>query len=652
MTSTAKTTKIHTIARLRPFLPNELTKVASNTTSLIQADTAEQAIRVNNPHKEGEIWNYPFGSVYGSNNSTKEIYENDVKDKLARIYDGVTFTIFAYGVTGSGKTFTMQGDNSKGGDGGLVGLVIRELFTRTPAPLKVSIQYLEIYKDDIYDLLVPRAQASKLTIKGTSTNEVVIAGLKTEILGGVDDFNKIYSKATQQRSTGSTNLNHSSSRSHSILTLLVETDLGPSIGTAVGKVNLVDLAGSENNKLTGADKDRLSESAAINKSLTTLGMVVEALNKSGDVRIPYRDTKLTRVLQPALGGSSLAMLVLNLSPNPTTLSDAVNSLNFATRTKKVECKVVENVRPAPPPATKRASMAGNGVAPRASVAGPGHKRGPSSSIPRSRFSFAGVPGNLPPALGIGSQGINLGLMDSKELDERIAKMVEEEVGRRLAAAAEKQPETAPVPAPEPTLAEVMEVEDIEMEDGEGREEELDLDRELEDKATAADSSHDSGYATGSTSEPTPSAVVIPTLQITAPTAPNTSSSVAEPSQSPQTLTTPLSPPTLKKTAQAYCSLARTLTSSGDLHSALAMYRKAQLYVTQLDGSSKDRLEERILDMEYAIKNGVPFESSRHEKGERKRVRVYEHGASKKRRREDDEAEEEGGGGKRGRREKV
>ncbi|KAJ9120907.1 hypothetical protein QFC22_002842 [Naganishia vaughanmartiniae] len=218
--------------------------------------------------------------------------------------------------------------------------------------MKISFSYVEILMEEIFDLLVPRNVSKKLDVRTNVAGENVIPDLTKMSISSASEFEALYQSAALTRKTASTKLNSNSSRSHAILTIYVETSDLQSQETFLGKICLVDLAGSEDNNLTGNDPTRMRESAAINRSLTTLGSVVEALNSKAS-RIPYRDSKLTRILQDALGGSSIGMLICNLAPGDKFAKEALRTLKFATRTREIENKPVVNAKVTSAPRASR-----------------------------------------------------------------------------------------------------------------------------------------------------------------------------------------------------------------------------------------------------------------------------------------------------------
>ncbi|KAJ7726683.1 P-loop containing nucleoside triphosphate hydrolase protein, partial [Mycena maculata] len=361
------TAKVKIAARLRPRLTGEAQDDAvrvchsepaecSNTSnngnaSRSSSDGSFTGIAVANPHDASQVFRFPFTSCYDADATQAAIFEADVRPLVDVAWGGVTVTIFAYGVTSSGKTHTMQGTPA---DPGVIPRVVKALFAKSASPTlpgtteraEIAVSYIEIYKDDVYDLLVTRENAPKLPVRENGAGTVFVAGLTSAPIESVEAFERVYATATARRSVGVTLLNRASSRSHAVLTLTMHVTTTTGNGGQTvreGKLNLVDLAGSENNKLTGNDPSRMAESSAINKSLSVLGQVVHALN-TGASHIPYRNAKLTRILQDALGGSSVGLLICNLAPSAKFRGDTLNTLNFAVRTKNIENRPVVNER--------------------------------------------------------------------------------------------------------------------------------------------------------------------------------------------------------------------------------------------------------------------------------------------------------------------
>ncbi|WVR05239.1 hypothetical protein IAU60_002251 [Kwoniella sp. DSM 27419] len=289
-----------------------------------------------------------FDQCHDASSSQEDVF-SQIEPLLQQAYNGINTTIFAYGVTGSGKTYTMQGDCTKPG---LIPRTVAAVFAKRnelgSSCLSVAVSYVEILKDEVYDLLSDQLARRKSDIRQSSNGQTIVADLTTTPLDSMQQFNRIYQNASKARKTAVTKLNSSSSRSHAILTIHLEIADGTD-PTAIrtSKICLTDLAGSENNNLTGNDKERMRESSAINTSLTTLGKVIDALNaesrrpSTGHSFIPYRESKLTRLLQDALGGSSQGLLICCLAPGEKFARDTLHTLQFSKKSKAVDnCPII------------------------------------------------------------------------------------------------------------------------------------------------------------------------------------------------------------------------------------------------------------------------------------------------------------------------
>ncbi|KAI9142686.1 P-loop containing nucleoside triphosphate hydrolase protein [Paraphysoderma sedebokerense] len=246
-------------------------------------------------------------------------------------------TIFAYGQTSSGKTFTMNGSNR---EPGVIPLAISDIFNSISQDetheYLLRISYCEIYNEVIRDLVNP--DNFNLKIHEDVTRGVFVGNLTELVITDIDDIFTAIENGEKNRHVGETNMNERSSRSHTILTMVSKR---PSYSGAVrsSKLNLVDLAGSERVGLTGAEGIRLKEGGHINKSLLTLGTVIARLSEGGDGRhIPYRDSKLTRILQPSLGGNARTAIICTITPASNHLDDTLSTLKFASRAKTVKNK--------------------------------------------------------------------------------------------------------------------------------------------------------------------------------------------------------------------------------------------------------------------------------------------------------------------------
>lgn len=286
-----------------------------------------------------ETLQYEFDVFHGEQTTQKEVFVESVKPILPHILNGQHASVFAYGPTGAGKTHTMLGSQDQPG---VIPRAVREVFHLVRAQeakqdgweYAVTMSYLEIYNEKVLDLLCPGTQ--DLPIREDKDHNILIPGLTNTPLSSFSDFDTHFIPASLNRTTASTKLNQRSSRSHAILLIkVVRTRRGPPHRQQTGKLYLVDLAGSEDNRRTGNQGIRLKESSAINRSLFTLSKVVDALNGPAGTRVPYRDSKLTRLLQDSLGGSAHSVMITNVAPEYCYYFDTFTALNFAAKSKQI-----------------------------------------------------------------------------------------------------------------------------------------------------------------------------------------------------------------------------------------------------------------------------------------------------------------------------
>jgi hypothetical protein len=271
-----------------------------------------------------------------------------VSPTVKHLFKGFDVTIFAYGVTGTGKTHTMRGGKSLQ-ERGVIPRLLSSIYRRArkvekdssgESSVHVSMSYYEIYNDKVFDLFEApdKRTPAGLPIRDNEKGKAIVVGLTERPCTSLKEFEVLYDQANVNRSTSATKLNAHSSRSHAVLCVKVSQTTGEQV--RVSTVCAIDLAGSEDNRRTDNNKERLVESSAINKSLFVLAQCVEAISKS-QTRIPYRESKMTRIL--ALGqNKSHTIMVLNLAPVKSYHLDTMSSLNFANRTKKIETNEIEN----------------------------------------------------------------------------------------------------------------------------------------------------------------------------------------------------------------------------------------------------------------------------------------------------------------------
>jgi kinesin family protein 18/19 len=290
---------------------------------------------------------YAFDFAFDRNSTQQEVYDNSSKFLIQGVIQGFNATVLAYGATGAGKTYTMLGT---GKEPGIMVRSLGDLFSLISSmkekDFKVKLSYVEVYNENLRDLL---GNGENLDLREDPTKGSVIVGLKEiEVIDSTQVF-ELLLKGNKNRSTESTNMNETSSRSHAVLQILVESKSSTSSKGefSSAKFILVDLAGSERAANTQNTGLRLIEGANINKSLLSLGNCINALveisNGSTKSFIPWRDSKLTRILKDSLGGNSRIVMIANISPGIIALEDTLNTLKYANRAKNIKTNVKRNV---------------------------------------------------------------------------------------------------------------------------------------------------------------------------------------------------------------------------------------------------------------------------------------------------------------------
>ncbi|KAL2963799.1 hypothetical protein AAZX31_17G220700 [Glycine max] len=288
---------------------------------------------------------YAFDHIFDERSTNASVYELLAKDIIHAALDGFNGTAFAYGQTSSGKTFTMNGSET---DAGVIPRAVGDIFATmemmSDREFLIRVSYMEIYNEEINDLLVVENQ--KLQIHESLERGVFVAGLKEEIVNNAEQVLNLIKAGEVNRHFGETNMNVRSSRSHTIFRMVIESKAKDSNSSndcsindvvRVSVLNLVDLAGSERIAKTGADGVRLKEGKYINKSLMVLGNVINKLSEGSKQRghIPYRDSKLTRILQPALGGNAKTSIICTIAPEEIHIEETRGTLQFASRAKRI-----------------------------------------------------------------------------------------------------------------------------------------------------------------------------------------------------------------------------------------------------------------------------------------------------------------------------
>ncbi|PPD91154.1 hypothetical protein GOBAR_DD11890 [Gossypium barbadense] len=284
---------------------------------------------------------YAFDRVFGPHATSQEVYEIAAKPVVKAAMEGVNGTVFAYGVTSSGKTHTMHGDHNAPG---IIPLAIKDVFSiiqDTPGrEFLLRVSYLEIYNEVINDLLDPTGQNLRVREDAQGT---YVEGIKEEVVLSPGHALSFIAAGEEHRHVGSNNFNLFSSRSHTIFTLMIESSAhGDEYdGVVFSQLNLIDLAGSESSK-TETTGLRRKEGSYINKSLLTLGTVIGKLSEGKASHVPYRDSKLTRLLQSSLSGHGHVSLICTVTPASSNMEETHNTLKFASRAKHVEIYASRN----------------------------------------------------------------------------------------------------------------------------------------------------------------------------------------------------------------------------------------------------------------------------------------------------------------------
>ncbi|KAH7914713.1 P-loop containing nucleoside triphosphate hydrolase protein [Hygrophoropsis aurantiaca] len=316
---------------------------------------------------------YPFDTVFGPEADQAMIYHDVVSPMLDEVLMGYNCTLFAYGQTGTGKTYTMQGDltpTPMGNPSVHAGMIPRVLFRlfhqleTSAADYSVKISFIELYNEELRDLLAselsaPAGSTQPMGKGGQADNQgglkifddaskkgVFIQGLEEMPVKDAADALALLTKGSHRRQIAATKFNDHSSRSHSVFSITVHTKETSAVGDdllKVGKLNLVDLAGSENIGRSGAENKRAREAGMINQSLLTLGRVINALVDRSS-HVPYRESKLTRLLQDSLGGRTKTCIIATISPARSNMEETLSTLEYALRAKSIRNKPEINQR--------------------------------------------------------------------------------------------------------------------------------------------------------------------------------------------------------------------------------------------------------------------------------------------------------------------
>ena len=358
--------------RIRPLLDNELTYFNSiKNITIISPDSKSVSLveylgtelfenEVEEQYKKQpqlfRIHQFTFDHIFNLNSQQIDIYNTIAKHSILSILEGYNSTIFCYGQTGAGKTYTMEGPNIYNNldlNRGIIQRAIEDIFkfienlSNENTKYIIRVSFLQIYKENITDLL--KQEKKNLHIREDKKKGIIIEDLSEWVVRSPSEFYTLLQNSANNRISANTYMNNFSSRSHALYILTIEqmtTDnKTENTSIKIGKLNLVDLAGSERFKCNDISPLQLSESININKSLSCLGNVINALTdkkSKGRIYIPYRDSKLTRILQDSLGGNCKTTLLAMISPSAKFFGESLSTLYFAQRAKKIKNKPIIN----------------------------------------------------------------------------------------------------------------------------------------------------------------------------------------------------------------------------------------------------------------------------------------------------------------------
>eukprot|EP00891_Asterochloris_glomerata_P008974 jgi/Astpho2/8974/e_gw1.00133.97.1_t len=324
---------IRVFARVRPLLPEEVAAAAASPVRLLNKDHVQLY-----SERTGNRFTYELDCVFDPFTASVCMgrpYDPLATTSCACVVDGYKVCIFAYGQTGSGKTHTMQGPKE---DPGISTRALNHLFQlaaelASSQEVRIMASLLEVYNEQLRDLLRPESSA-KLEVH-ENTEGFNVPGLTMAEVRSMSEVEKLLRFGAANRTVSSTRMNQHSSRSHQVLTVYLTSKDKRTGEVAHGKLHLIDLAGSERVSRTQVEGNQLKESQAINRSLLALGDVIQALQQKA-AHIPYRNSKLTRLLEDSLGGQSKVLMVVACSPSLADVAETKCSLEFAQRVKQTE----------------------------------------------------------------------------------------------------------------------------------------------------------------------------------------------------------------------------------------------------------------------------------------------------------------------------
>nr|CAI5855001.1 unnamed protein product [Callosobruchus analis] len=347
---------IRVVVRVRPLNSRE-----SGDNSRVVVEAVDQQMLVFDPEEKAQAFffrgvqqkgrdflkkshknmHFMFDKVFPPQSTTAEVFQETTLSLINSLMDGCNCSVFAYGATGAGKTYTMTGTQETPG---ITFLTMKELFNKceelsTTREFELNITYLEVYNELVKDLLNP---GSPLNLREDSKFGVMVAGIKVHKIDSAEELFSLLEKGNKNRTQHPTDANAESSRSHAVFQVYIQMKMKTSQEIRTAKLSMIDLAGSERGSATNYVGARFTEGANINKSLLALGNCINSL-ADGLRHVPYRDSKLTRLLKDSLGGNCQTVMIANVSPSSISYEDTYNTLKYASRAKKIKTTVKRNV---------------------------------------------------------------------------------------------------------------------------------------------------------------------------------------------------------------------------------------------------------------------------------------------------------------------
>ncbi|XP_051062573.1 kinesin-like protein KIF7 isoform X3 [Phodopus roborovskii] len=398
----AEEAPVRVALRVRPLLPKEL---LHGHQSCVQVEPEHGRITL------GRDRHFGFHVVLGEDTGQEAVYQACVQPLLEAFFEGFNATVFAYGQTGSGKTYTM-GEASVASlhedEQGIIPRAMAEAFKLIDEndllDCLVHVSYLEVYKEEFRDLLEVGTASRDIQLREDDRGNVVLCGVKEVDVEGLDEVLSLLEMGNAARHTGATHFNRLSSRSHTVFTVTLEQRgrapsrlPRPAAGhLLVSKFHFVDLAGSERVLKTGSTGERLKESIQINSTLLALGNVISALGdpQRRGSHIPYRDSKITRILKDSLGGNAKTVMIACVSPSSSDFDETLNTLNYASRAQNIRNRATVNWRPEAERAPEEQA---------AGARGPPRHRSETRIIHRGRRAPGPAVGTTVAAAGLGAE---------------------------------------------------------------------------------------------------------------------------------------------------------------------------------------------------------------------------------------------------------